>query len=87
MKTILKLLAKRLLIPLGLTAATSAADAGIQKKIFGLGTTALVTLNEETEHFIKIVKSLDESGLQIKVVTEAVKNKTKEQKGGFLVCC
>ena len=32
MKSVIKLLAKSVLIPLGLTAAASAADAGIQKK-------------------------------------------------------
>ena len=33
---------------------------------------------------IKIVKSLEESGLLMKVVNETVKNEAKEQKGGFL---
>ena len=33
---------------------------------------------------IKIVKSLDNSGLLLKGVSEAVQNKAKEQKGGFL---
>ena len=35
---LLKLLAKRVLIPLGLTAATSATDAAIHKKMLGSGT-------------------------------------------------
>ena len=35
-------LAKNILAPLGITAATSAIDAGIQKKIYGSGTTALI---------------------------------------------
>ena len=34
MKNVLKLLAKSVLIPLGLTAAVAAIDAAIQKKIF-----------------------------------------------------
>ena len=33
---------------------------------------------------MKIVKSLEESGLLIKGVTETVENEVKEQKGGFL---
>ena len=33
---------------------------------------------------IKIVKSLEESGLFIKGVSETIKNKLKEEKGGFL---
>ena len=37
MKNVIKPLAKSVLIALGLTAAASAADAGIHKKIFGSG--------------------------------------------------
>ena len=37
MKNVIKPLAKRVLIPLGLTAAASAADAGIHKKYQDLG--------------------------------------------------
>ena len=33
---------------------------------------------------IKIVKSLEDSGLLLKGVTETVQNEVKEQKGGFL---
>ena len=33
---------------------------------------------------MKIVKSLEYSGLLLKGVTEAIQNETKEQKGGFL---
>ena len=33
--------------------------------------------------FIKIVKSLEDSGLLLKGVTESVQNEVKEQKGGF----
>ena len=36
------------------------------------------------EDIIKIVKSLEDSGLFLKGVTETVKNEVKEQKGGFL---
>ena len=34
---------------------------------------------------MKIVKSLEESGLLIKEITETIKNETKEQKGGFIL--
>ena len=37
------------------------------------------------EDFMKIVKSLEESGLLIKEITETIKNETKEQKGGFIL--
>ena len=33
---------------------------------------------------LKIVKSLEESGLLIKGVSETIKNEAKEEKGGFL---
>ena len=81
----LKRLAKSVLIPLGLTAVASAADAGIHKKILGSGnTTTLIISNYEIEDIIKIVKSLEGSGLLLKGVTETVQNEVKEQKGGFL---
>ena len=82
----IKRLAKNVLIPLGLTAvASAAADAGIHKKILGSGnTTTLITSNYEIEDIIKIVKSLEVSGLLLKGVTEKVQNEVKEKKGGFL---
>ena len=36
------------------------------------------------EDIIKIVKSLEDSGLLLKGVTETIQNEAKEQKGGFL---
>ena len=36
------------------------------------------------EDIIKIVKSLEDSGLLLKGVSETIQNETKEQKGGFL---
>ena len=55
---ILKPLAKSILIILGLTAAASATDADIHKKMFEFGTTTLITSNEEMDDVMKIVKSL-----------------------------
>ena len=61
---VIKPLAKSVLIPLGLTAAASAADAGKHKKILGSGnTTTLIISNNEMEDIIKIAKSLEDSGL------------------------
>ena len=40
--------------------------------------------NDEMKDIIKIVKSLEDSGLLLKGVTETVQNEVKEQKGGFL---
>ena len=42
MKNVIKPLAKRALIPLGLTATAAVADVGIHKKILGSGTTTLI---------------------------------------------
>ena len=36
------------------------------------------------DDLIKIVKSLEDSGLLSKGITESVQNETKDQKGGFL---
>ena len=57
-KNVIKLLAKIVLIPLGLTAAASAADAGIHKKILGSGNTTLIISNEEMNDIIKIIQTL-----------------------------
>ena len=88
-KNVIKPLAKSVLIPLGLTAAASAADAGIHKKILGSGhnhpsSTTLIISNNEMEDIIKIVKSLEDSGLLLKGVSETIQNEAKEQKGRFL---
>ena len=52
--------------------------------MFGSGVTTLIISNEEMNDFMKIVKSLEESGLFIKSVSQSIKNEAKEQKGGFL---
>ena len=39
--------------------------------------------NNEMEYIIKIVKSLEDSGLLLKRITETVQNEVKEQKRGF----
>ena len=83
-KNVIKQLAKSVLIPLGLTAAVSAADAGIHKKILGSGNTTLIMSNEEMSDIIKIVQALEDSNVFLKGVTKTIENETKEQKGGFL---
>ena len=83
-KNVIKPLAKSVLIPLGLTAAASAADARIHKKILGSGTTTLIISNEDINDIIKILQAIEDSNVLLKGVTETVKNETKEQKGGFL---
>ena len=41
-------------------------------------------INNEIEDIIKIVKSLDDSGLLLERAPKSVQNEVKEQKGGFL---
>ena len=84
-KNVIKPLDKSVLIPLGLNTAASAADAGIHKKILGSwNATTLIMSNNEVDDIIKIVKSLEDSSLLLKGVTQTVQNEVKEQKGGFL---
>ena len=77
-KNVIKPLAKSVLIPLGLTAAASAADAGIHKKILGLGNTTLIMSDGEMKDIIRMVKSLEDSGSLLKGVSETIQNEAKE---------
>ena len=81
---VLKLLAKKVLIPSGLTVAASTTDAAIHKKMFGSGIITLIISNEKINDIMEIVKSFEESGLLIKSVSETIKNETQEQIGRFL---
>ena len=60
--SVIKPLAKSVLVPLGLTAASSPADAGIHKKILGSGSdhnnTILIISNNEMDDILKIVENL-----------------------------
>ena len=73
-------LAKNVLAPLGITAAASAIDAGIQKKIHGSGTTTLIISNEEMNDIMKIVQALEDSNILLKGVTKRIKNEKKRIK-------
>ena len=84
MKTVIKPLAISVLIPIGLTTAASAADAGIHNKILGSGSTTLIISNDEMEYIMKIVESLEGFGLLLKGASETIRNESKEQKRGFL---
>ena len=85
MKNVLQQLAKSDLILLGLTAVASATDAAIHKKMFGSGVTTLIISNKEINHIMKIVKTLEESGLLIKNISKTIKNETKERVGEFII--
>ena len=74
-KNILQLLAKSVLIPLGLTAAASAIDAAIQKKKkIGSGMTTLIISNEEMYDILKLIKSAADAGSLIKDVIKTIEN-------------
>ena len=73
-------LAKHILAPLGITAAASAIEAGIQKKIHGSGTAIPIISNDELNDIIKIVQALEDSNILSKGVSKTIKNETKEQK-------
>ena len=76
-------LAKNVLAPSGLTAAMSAIDGSIQKKIHGSGV-KLIIEQEDMKDIMKIIKALENSGILLKGVSKTIKNGTKEQRGGFL---
>ena len=86
MKNVIQPLATSVLIPLGITVAASAADAEIHNKILDSGTTTLTISNEEMEDIMKIIKSIEDSGIWLKGVTETIRNKNKNKKEDFLVC-
>ena len=85
-RSVIKPLAKSVLIPLGLTATASAADAGIHKKILGSSHSniTLIISNDKMDDILKIVKSFEDSGVLLKGVSETIQHEVKEQKGGFL---
>ena len=70
----------------------SAANAAIEKKIYGSGhplelasrATALIISNEEMEDIMKVVKSLEESGLLINSISETIKMKQINKKADFV---
>ena len=76
-------LAKNVLAPLGLTAAMSAIEGSIQKKIHGSGV-KLIIEQEDMNDIIKIVEALEKSDILLKGISKTIENETKEQKGRFL---
>ena len=76
-------LAKNKLAALGLTAAMSAIDGSIQKKIHGLGV-KLIIEQEDMNDIMKIIEALKNSGILLKGVSRTIEKETKEQRGGFL---
>ena len=77
-------LAKNVLASLGLTAAMSAIDGSIQKKIHGSGVKLIIEEEEDMKDIMKIIEALENSGILLKGVSKTIENETKEQRGGFL---
>ena len=77
-------LTKNVLALLGLSAAMSATDGSIKKKMLSSGATTLIISNDEMDDILKIVKSLENSGVLLKGVSETIQHEAKEQKRGFL---
>ena len=76
MKNVLTPVAKSVLMPLDLTAAASDTNLIIHMEMFEASVTALIISNEEMNGIIKLVKSLEESGLLIKGISKiAIKTK------------
>ena len=71
-KNVLKPLSKSILIPLGLAAAASAADATIHNNMFASGMKTLIISKEEINDILK------KSGLLIEAVSEIIKHEAKE---------
>ena len=78
-KNVVKSLAQSVLLPVGLTAA-STTDVAIHKKMSRSGVATLIFSNEEMNDIMKSVKILEKPGLLIKGVNEAIKNRSKKTK-------
>ena len=76
-------LAKNVLAPLGLTAAMSAIDGSIKKKIHGSGV-KLIIEEEDLKDIMKIIEALENYGILLKGVSKTIEYETKEQRGGYL---
>ena len=72
-------LAKNVLTPLGLTAAMSAIDGSIQKRMHGSGV-KLIIEQEDMNDIMKIIEALENSGIFLKGVSKTIENETKEQR-------
>ena len=72
-------LGKNILAPLGLSAAMSATDAVIQKKMYGIGTKTVEFSNKDLDDMTKIVKALEDSDVLMKGMTKTLKNDIKKE--------
>ena len=68
-------LVKYVLPPLGITAAASTIDAGIQKKMYVR--TTLIISTKEISDIMKNGKALEDSNILLKWITKTINNETK----------
>ena len=85
-KHVLTPISGNVLLLLGVTAVVSASDAAIQNKIYESGMTAMIIWNKEMKNIMKMVTSLEETGLLIKSVSNKIENEANKQKVDFLAC-
>ena len=52
--------------------------------MFGSGNATLIILKEEMNDIMKIIKSLEESGLLIKSISETIKQKNRRTSGNVI---
>ena len=72
-----------LLSKIRITAADSATDAGIRKKMHTSGATTLIISNEEMNDILKIVEALEDSDILLKKINKTIENAAKNKKEGF----
>ena len=77
-------LGKNIFAPLGLSAAMTATDAAVQKKMYGSRTKTVEFPNKDLDDMTKIVKALEDSDILMKGVTKTLKNDVDLKKGGAL---
>ena len=70
---------ENILTPLGITAAASTIDAGIQKKMHGSRITTLIIWNEEMNDIMKIVQALEDSDILLSLKQLKMKQKNKKE--------
>ena len=56
----------------------------VLKKMLRSGATTLINSNDEMDDILKIAKSLENSGVLLKGVSETIQHEAKEQRRGFL---
>ena len=72
--------------PVKINSSSSSSNSCSYSKenFFGSGMTTLITSNEEMDDIVKMIKSLEKSGLLVKGFSETIKNQAKNQKDGFI---